>query len=79
MVVVVREQLALVEEAALVEAGPALALVCQIPVPVHNLLPLRRGPHFSSSFLLLGRLELVQLLRLVHKCLNFILKHKLNY
>ena len=79
IVVVDFKQPPLVEEAAAIEAGPALTLVRQVPVPIHDLLPLRRRPHFSGSLLLLGRLELVQLPRLIRICLNFILKHKLNY
>ena len=74
VVVVVPKQAPLVYEATAVEAGPALALICQITslgnVHPPDLLRL----HFSRSLLLLGRLQLLQLLPLLHVCSNLILK-----
>ena len=74
VVVVVPKQAPLVYGAAAVEAGPALALICQVTslgnVHPPDLLRL----HFSRSLLFLGRLQLLQLFPLLHVCSNLILK-----
>ena len=74
VVVVVPKQAPLVYGAAAVEAGPALALICQITSLGHVHPPDLLRLHFSRSLLFLGRLQLLQLFPLLHVCSNLILK-----
>ena len=74
VVVVVPKQAPLVYEAVAVEAGPALALICQITSLGHVHPPDLLRLHFSRSLLFLGRLQLLQLFPLLHVCSNLILK-----
>ena len=74
MVVVVPKQAPLVDDAVGVEAGATLAPVCQPHCLGKALPPDLLRLHFSRSLLLLGRLQLLQLLPLLLVSSNFILK-----